>query len=70
MQIRDVQAAHDLDARDDSGAEIRGNVGVRREHTVLAEAHPARAVARHALDMNVGNLLLHRIRDHLVDKAD
>ena len=66
--LGDVELRHDLDARDDQRR--HGALGLQHlaQHAVDAEADDEPVLER--LDVDVGGVFLHRLREHGVDQAD
>ncbi len=65
--LGDVEARHDLDAREDRGAQLRRRRLDLAQHAVDAVAQAERLLER--LDVDVGGALLDRARDDAVDDA-
>ncbi len=68
--LRDVQVAHDLQARHDRVAVARRHLDVRAERAVLAEADLGLRLARIGLDVDVRGALVVGVDDDLVDQLD
>ena len=66
----DIEIAHDLDARDHRIAVIRGQLDVGAQQAILAKADADLLVPRITLDVDVGDALLVRFDDHIVDQPN
>ena len=66
--LGDVELRHDLDARDDERRHRALGLQNLTQHAVHAEAHDEAVLER--LDVDVGRVLLHRLREHRVDEPD
>ena len=66
--LGDVELRHDLDARDDQRRDRAPALQHFAQHAVDAEAHHQPVLER--LDVDVGRVFLHRLREHGVDEAD
>ena len=68
--LRDVEVAHDLDARGDGGAVARRHLDVGGEVAVLPEADLGLGLARIRLDVDVRRPLVVGVDDDLVHELD
>ena len=66
--LGDVELGHDLDARDDQRRDRAPALQHFAQHAVDAEAHHQAVLER--LDVDVGGVFLHRLREHGVDEPD